>query len=164
VETKIIETEGAGNWGKFLIGRPTWERGYPSALPDAEGALPLARWQPTTLLVLDLATGEGAFFVPGGLAEADLRKHQVWVCPMFGGFLEWLYRQDLTDLQQLPALVHLPDNEFRLAGYRRGGPLREIERLANEALNDPALSVPAHERVVQVRDLAARLHHEESRP
>jgi hypothetical protein len=161
VETKIIETHGAGNWGKFLVGRFTDERGYVSALADAHGAQPLARWDPSTLLVLDLATGEGALFWPGGYVPADLEKHQVWVCPMFEGFLGWLYAQDLTDLQALPPLVNLPDTTFRLAGRRRRGPIRAIERLANEVLNDPALSAPVHQRVVEVRDLAARLQQEE---
>lgn len=72
--------------------------------------------------VLDLQTGEGAFFRPGGYAAADLEKHRVWVCPLFEPFLEWLYRQDLTDLGQLPRLVELPDAEFAMRGYRRAGP------------------------------------------
>jgi hypothetical protein len=122
METKIIETVGAGNWGKFMVGRFTTEREYRSALPDPDAGYPLARWQPTTLLVLDLATGEGALFVPGGLPEYDLDKHAIWVCPMFQGFLTWLYAQDTSDLQALPALVELPDHEFSLVGYRRPGP------------------------------------------
>jgi hypothetical protein len=132
METKIIETHGAGNWGKFLVARFTHERGYASALPEAEGSLPLARWAPNILLVLDLATGEGALFRPGGLPAADLEKHQVWVCPLFEGFLEWLYRQDLTFLADLPPVVHLPDNEFSFAGRRRRGLLGEAQRLLGE--------------------------------
>jgi len=120
VETKIIETSGNGNWGKFLLGRFTTEREYRSALPDA--GYPLARWQPSTLLVLDLATGEGALFVPSGLAEYDLDKHAIWVCPMFPRFLAWLYTQDTSDLQALPALVSIPDHEFSWSGRRWPGP------------------------------------------
>jgi len=124
VETKIIETEGAGNWGKFLVGRFTDEREYRSALSDVDAGYPLARWLPETLLVLDLATGEGALFRPGGVAEYDLEKHRIWVCPMFEGFLAWLYGQDLSDLRALPSLVSLPDHKFSFAGRRRPGPAR----------------------------------------
>lgn len=122
MQTKIIETSGNGNWGKFMLGRFDNECSYQSALPEAEGAYPLARWMPSTLLVLDLATGEGALFTPGGLPVADLDKHAIWVCPMFEGFLTWLYTQDTSDLDALPAYVDLPDIPFSLAGYRRNGP------------------------------------------
>lgn len=36
-------------------------------------------------------------------------------------FVEWLYQQDLTDLDALPRYVEFPDAEFALAGYRRPG-------------------------------------------
>jgi hypothetical protein len=162
VETKIIETHGAGNWGKFMVARFTWERAYASALPEAEGSMPLARWAPNVLLVLDLATGEGALFQPGGLPAADLRKHQVWVCPMFGGFLDWLYRQDLTHLAALPPLVHLPDNEFSLAGRRRHGPLGEAQQLladAEDRLPDTEGSI--YDLIAEARELIARAQQQE---
>src|SRR6266702_1985984 len=56
-----------------------------------------------------LRTGEGAFFRVHrqGVASADLDKHQIWVCPMFEPFLNWLYKQDVSDLDQLPSLVDL---------------------------------------------------------
>ena len=73
------------------------------------------------MLVVDLETGEGAMFSPGGLAAADLQKHRIWVCPMFEPFLAWLYKQDLSDLTKLPKHVDLPDAPFEMHGYRREG-------------------------------------------
>ena len=72
--------------------------------------------------MLDLQTCEGAAFSPGGLVSADLNKHRVWVCPLYEPFLNWLYKQDTTDLSALPAHVDLPDAEFQMSGYRRPGP------------------------------------------
>jgi hypothetical protein len=72
--------------------------------------------------VLDLETGEGAYFLPGGNARADLREHRVLVCPMFEPFLEWLYAQDVNDITTLPVVLDLPDAPFALYGYRRPGP------------------------------------------
>jgi hypothetical protein len=91
MEVKIIEAGNGFNWGKFLV------------------------------IVFDLETNEGASFTPGGLASADLNKHQIWVCPMYEPFLEWLYKQDLTELSKLPDYVHL-DAPSAMAGYRRPGP------------------------------------------
>lgn len=84
---------------------------------------------PQHLIVFDLQTGEErAFFLPGGLASADLNgKHQIWVCPMFEPFLAWLYKQDTSDLSALPALVNLGDVPISMRGYRRnrGGEARK---------------------------------------
>lgn len=133
--TKFIEvTNGPRNWGKFMLGRFTqeeWER--ESNLPDADeravfthGKWSLLRqrgWTPDHLLVMDLETAEGAIFLPGGSASADLNKHRIWVCPMFEPFLEWLYAQrDWLKLDDLPNHVDLPDASFAMAGYRRPGP------------------------------------------
>lgn len=128
MQTKFIEaSQGAGltNWGKFCVARWTAEEWQArSALPGAEGHRLLAGrgWDEKHIWVLDLQTGEGACFLPGGLASADLNKHQVWVCPMYEPFLSWLYAQDLSDLDALPSYVELPDAQFEMAGYRRGGP------------------------------------------
>ena len=93
--------------------------------PDMpEGRMPLLRslgWGPEFLWVLDLQTGEGAFFKPGGYAKADLDKHQIWVCPLFEPFLGWLYKQDLKDITALPRTVELPFAPFAMHGYRRPG-------------------------------------------
>jgi hypothetical protein len=128
LKTKIIETtNGPRNHGKFLLGRFDGEWSHPSAVASESLLLSLVGWGPEHLLVMDLQTGEGAIFRPGGSAKADLDKHAVWVCPLFEPFLEWLYRQDLGDLDKLPAHVDLPDAEFALYGYRRPGPGRHAK-------------------------------------
>lgn len=125
MNTKFIEvTNGPRNWGKFMLGRFTPEEwATTAALPEATGySLLRGRgWTRSHLLVLDLQTGEAAVFLIGGSARADLNKHRIWVCPMFEPFLEWLYTQDLSDLDSLPPLVDLPDAPFAMAGYRRSG-------------------------------------------
>ena len=71
--------------------------------------------------MLDLQTGEGAIFRPGGNAHADLQKHRIWCCPLFEPFLEWLYKHNLENIDELPKHVDLAA-EFELFGYRRPGP------------------------------------------
>jgi len=117
-----MHPEGRGNHGKFLVGRFTREEWARRSAVDNFLLLGGRGWSEDHILVLDLQTGEGAIFKPGGLARADLTKHRVWVCPLFEPFLEWLYQQDLTDLSKLPRLVEFPNAEFALHGYRRTGP------------------------------------------
>lgn len=133
MRTKIVEAvqsrEHPGNWGKFLVGvfDEEWAR-LSEVDPDH---VPLLRscgwWGPERLWVLDLQTGEGAYFNPGGMAHADLEKHAIWVCPLYEPFLEWLYGRHREagghlDLDGLPGVVELPGAEFALCGYRRPGP------------------------------------------
>lgn len=124
MQTKIIEVENGFNWGKFLLMRFDAEWAYRSAV-DALPLLATRGWCPEHLWVMDLQTGEGACFRPGGLASGDLNSHAIWVCPMFEPFLEWLYKQDLSDLGKLPQLVSFTPEETRqhtsLKGYRRPG-------------------------------------------
>lgn len=139
MKTRFIEAENrrdgqAFNWGKFMVAQfdaEEWERR--SGVPEAESArLLLARgWTPKHLLVVDLETGEGAFFLPGGYAKADLDKHQVWVCPMFEPLLNWLYEHWAGDLEQLPALVTFDyeDAPPAMQGFRRD----RLERAISEA-------------------------------
>lgn len=125
MKTKIIEaTNGPHNWGKFMLGRfdEEWERISSVAPSDRYPLLRAVGLDNNHLLVLDLQTNEGAIFRPGGLAAADLEKHRIWVCPLFEPFLAWLYEQDLSDLDQLPDHVDLPDVPFRWRGHRRSGP------------------------------------------
>ena len=132
METKIIEARNSevANWGKFLVGRfdiDEWARR--SELPGAESPMPLLRrvgWGPEHIFVMDLQTGEGAIFRQGGFAPADLKKHRIWVCPLYEPFLTWLYQQDLSDLDHLPDLVDL-DAPFEMSGYRRPGPGQKRE-------------------------------------
>lgn len=123
MQVKFIEvTNNDQNWGKFFVARfDKDEWGYQSQFGKGS-LLREVGWGPDNIIVFDLQTREGAGFRPGGLASADLDKHQVWVCPMYQPFLEWLYQQDLTDLSKLPASLNLPNAPFALAGYRRKGP------------------------------------------
>jgi hypothetical protein len=125
LKTKIIEAtqdkETGFNWGKFLLARFDTEWEYVSQM-DHRPLLRGRGWTLDNILVVDLQTGEGCIFRPIGLASEDLRAHAVWVCPMFEPFLEWLYQQDLTDLDKLPAVVELPGVPGEMSGYRRPGP------------------------------------------
>jgi len=137
MRTVVIEATnedcGGYNWGKFLVGRfepSEWAR--PSSVSDLELSVIAGRgWTPKHIFVLDLQTGEGAMFLPGGSPSHDLKKHKVWVCPLFEPFLGWLYKQDLADLGALPPLVQL-DAESALYGYRRPGLDKAPERAAYE--------------------------------
>jgi hypothetical protein len=126
VITKIIEaTNGPNNWGKFMVMQPTMERWHSSRVAPDMRVLRYCGWGPEHIIVFDLQTCEGAGFRPGGYARADLEKHKIWVCPMFEPFLEWLYQQDLTDINKLPDLIDLPNAPFAMSGYRRKGPQPE---------------------------------------
>src|SRR5213075_3514951 len=114
--TKIVEaTQGDGwtNHGKFMLMRfdeEEWARrstvGPPQPLLDG-----VCGWGPEHLWVLDLQTGEGACFRPGGYATAHLDKHAVWVCPLFEPFVDWLWGQVRAGVDpfDLPERVELPD-------------------------------------------------------
>lgn len=123
--TKIIEvTNNDMNWGKFMVMRPDTEWGRKALITGEASKRSLLEqlgWDGSHVWVLDLQTGEGAWFRAGGSAKADLDKHKIWVCPMFEPFLVWLYGQDLKDLAALPDVLNLPDAEFAVYGYRREG-------------------------------------------
>lgn len=108
----IIEaTSGDGRWGKFLVAKfdtEEWTRSRPLLSTRANFILNIGR-DPSCVIVFDLFTGEGALFIPGGLASADLDKHKIRVCPLFEPFLAWLYKQDLTDIRKLPTLCHMEE-------------------------------------------------------
>jgi hypothetical protein len=118
----VEATNGPANWGKFMVARFTPEEWrYPSSVSPNHFLLNAIGWDPKHVLVIDLQTGEGAIFRPGGFAPADLRKHKIWVCPLFEPFLAWLYKQDLADLTKLPPHIDLPNAPFAMHGYRRAG-------------------------------------------
>lgn len=128
MKTKLIEATAGpqGNHGKFLLMKHDKEWQYASQIKTGYGlgSLEHEGWTPNHLWVMDLATGEGALFRHGGYAKADLDKHRVWVCPLFEPFLQWLYEQDVKDLDALPALVELDieKHPLQFQGYRRPGP------------------------------------------
>jgi hypothetical protein len=112
------------NWGKFMVAIPDVEW-FRESQVDESGRYPLLErigWTQAHIWVMDLQTGEGAWFRHGGNARADLEKHRIWVCPLFEEFLGWLYAQDLNRLHQQPGVIELPDAQFSINGYRRPGP------------------------------------------
>lgn len=124
-QADVLMTEsGPANWGKFLVARmdSEWARISVVSPGPVRSLLAHCGWDYRFLWVMDLQTGEGALFRPGGSARADLEKHKIWVCPLFGPFLEWLYAQDLSDMDRLPQRVELPDAPFAVWGHRRPGP------------------------------------------
>jgi hypothetical protein len=123
MKMRIIEaTSNNFNWGRFCVARFDSEWTVRSSVEESVGVLLGCGADPKHVWVLDLVTREGACFKPGGLPIADLEKHRIWVCPLFEPFLEWLYKQDLSDLDTLPAVVELPNAENAMRGYRRPGP------------------------------------------
>jgi hypothetical protein len=129
VKLKFIEiTNGPANWGKFAVATFTPEEWQQRAVIDGHSIIAGRGWTDRHVWVLDLQTGEGAMFRPGGSAKHDLDKHAIWVCPMYQPMLEWLYSRvgDAKDvaaaIAALPDHVDLPDAPFALSGYRRPGP------------------------------------------
>ena len=129
MEKQFIEvTNRERNWGKFLLLRFDEEWEYQSTMSPG----PLLRqvgWNPNQIWILDLQTSEGTALSPNGLASYDLDKHQIWVCPMYEPFLNWLYQQEFERLEDLPSKLDLPDAEFEYRGYRRGGDKVEVPLL-----------------------------------
>jgi hypothetical protein len=125
--THFIEASDgtAFNHGKFMLAAfdaEEWSR--TSVIARGYRLLGYCGWDPKNILVLDVATGEGAIFRPDprASASADLnQKHKIWVCPMFEPFLQWLYQQDCTQLTSLPHVVDLGAVPTALSGYRRQG-------------------------------------------
>lgn len=128
-------SDGMCNWGKFMVAVPDSEWEWESAVSPYRPAgnsflavrlLTQIGWTGEHLWICDLQTGEGAFFRPGGSAGADLEKHQIWVCPLFGPWLEWFYAQlkERKDgsIADIPRVADLPDAPFSFSGYRRLGP------------------------------------------
>lgn len=144
MKIKFIEaTENSQfNWGKFMVAKfeqSEWDQA--SAL-DKRNLLRARGWTPDHLLVLDIQTGEGAVFRHGGLASHDLNeRHQIWVCPMYEPFLNWLYKQDVTDLTKLPSLVNLGDVPTAMSGYRRKR--KQNDRQTNRSAKGRAKNMPA---------------------
>ena len=130
MDVRFLEvTNGPRNWGKFMLARWTVDEWMKRSEVDPSELLLMGRgWSPQHFLMLDLQTGEGAVFSPGGYAKSDLNKHKVWVCPLFEPTLQWLhdrFREHHGDgdgwWQDIPTHVDLPDAEFQWAGYRREG-------------------------------------------
>jgi hypothetical protein len=122
MHTKIVEVVSGMCWCKFLVARfEPEELAHPSQV-DMGRTVMGPHHDARSLLVLDIGTGEGAVFTPGGSPSADLYKHAIWVSPLFGGFLKWLYALPKVVLADLPDLVELGES----FGGERGSPLDEL--------------------------------------
>ncbi len=132
MQTVFIEATnvaaGGLNWGKFMVGRWTEDEWARRAAIDGRPMLSSRGWTSEHIFVMDLQTGEGAVFRPGGLVSADLDKTQIWVCPLFEPFLEWLYKRDLTELSNLPTEIKINDPKSALRAPRRPGKRDEAEQ------------------------------------
>lgn len=125
MRSKFIEAVHSATWGnhgKFEV--TVWDAAdfrYRSAVDGSR--LLGERWFAEHVKVFDVETGEGAVFLHGGKARADLRKRRIWVCPLFEHFLQWLHDQPKEKVLRLdlPDLVYLPDAPFEQFGYRRPG-------------------------------------------
>lgn len=138
----LFEATNGVNWGKFAVGRLEFEGVlWRSEIDDARRSLlPSLGWGDEHVWVLDLQTGEGAFFAHGGYARGDLQKHKIWVCPMFEPFLTWLYKQSLDALYELPQVVELTPDQAPAAlhGYRRRGPVARPRRRRHRGAPPPS--------------------------
>jgi hypothetical protein len=116
VRTKIIEarqdTSGTMvRWGTFLIGKMDTEWIRASRVggsPVTRPLLSLCGWPLNAVWVLDLQTGEGALFLPGGPPAQLNGKRRIRAGPLYEPFLKWLDTQDVTNIAGLPELVELP--------------------------------------------------------
>lgn len=123
MRSQFIEATNGFNWGKFVLIRfDPEDHAYLSQIDEGRPLLRSIGWWTTddVVMVVDLQTGEGAFFRLGGNARSDLNKHRVWVCPMFEPMLVELYRFHNAG-EEIPALIHLPDAPSAMQGYRRTG-------------------------------------------
>ncbi len=119
------------NWGKFLLCQyepADWA--HPVHLPiskslasQPQSLLRSRMRDPDGIWCLDIETNEGAYLRWGPRMHLDLNdKHQVWVCPMYEPFLEWLGSQhELGDITMLPHFLRLDTDFGAVAGYRRSG-------------------------------------------
>jgi hypothetical protein len=109
MKVKFIEANSNNaNWGKFMVCQyEPQERGYISPIAEDNLLRNCAATREEGVWVMDLATGEGAFFNPSrGNAKYHLNeKHKILVCILYEAFLIWLYEQDLTDIDLLPAVI-----------------------------------------------------------
>ena len=120
MKTRLVEVTDGAFYGKFLVGKfdeAEWRhegeipkesiiRPVPYALLDICG------WSRDHLLVLDLETGNGTIFRPGGALDYDMEKRKMgYVCPLYRTFLGWLYehaaRTGSIDLDDIPAVLHM---------------------------------------------------------
>lgn len=128
--TFVEATNGPRNWGKFAVCRFTDDEWKVRSQVDGMPLLAARGWSRQHTMVIDLQTGEGAFF-PEWAHKSDLDKHQIWVCPMFEHALLHILSGDHDPMKTEP-LIDLPDAPFEAGGYRRGGPDSDLRVAAHE--------------------------------
>lgn len=123
MKTRILEaTNGEQNWGKFLVGVfDDDEWAYRSVVDENAPLLRGRGISDNHFWLLDLQTMEGAMFRGGGYAPGDLDKHRVHVCVLYEAMLTELHARWPWQLDDLPALLDLPEVPAALYGYRRPG-------------------------------------------
>ena len=133
MDSRLIEAENGGNWGKFMVGQWTHadleQRSLVAVgeplLGRTEGNLRKGQIDPRRArLVFDLQTKKGGLFEPdpAGDSNADLEASGLWVCPLFAPFLAWLYERGQAPVASLPSIFNLPPAQSKLQGYKRPGP------------------------------------------
>lgn len=133
--SKMVEVSDQVNWAKLMVSQfDNDELAYKSrvdteakSLLEAVAARRKEYWGEAQQkrLVVDLQTDEGAWFLPHPERDpkVDLDRHQIWVCPLFYPFLQWLYRTNPVHVSGIPDVVELdPDDVIKFQGYRRPGP------------------------------------------
>ncbi len=113
MRTKIIEVVDPSEtmWGKFMVGRFDVEWSLPSVIdPGVQTLLHRLGWGPDHFLIVDLSVGHGAIFARHGHVWNDIDEKGIYFCWMFPAFLEWIRKQDLSDIEALPDSVVLEEN------------------------------------------------------
>jgi hypothetical protein len=112
------------NWGAYMVAVPDGQElsWHSHVAPSILTLFEQLGHEPGSAWVMDLLTGEGAWFSMQGDARAELEEHRIHASASFEGFLEWLYLQDLDKLWQLPHVIKVADTTFSINSYRRLGP------------------------------------------
>lgn len=135
MDVKFVETtNGPQNWGKFAVLRFDDDDWKQKSAVDGRPLLAGRGWGRDHVMVVDLQTGEGAFFFAGGIHKSDLDKHAIWVCPMYEATLRHVCDGE-HDPMKTEDHLDFPDEPFEYAGYRRQGPDSDI-RVAAAALSE----------------------------
>lgn len=136
MDVKFVEaTNGPQNWGKFAVLKFDDDEWKELSAVDQRPLLAGRGWGRDHVMVVDLQTGEGAFFFPGGIHWSDMDKHQIWVCPMYEHALRTICDGE-HDPMKTPPLLDFPDAPFEYAGYRRGGPRQHALEMAARSVSE----------------------------
>ena len=113
MKSRIIEVEDFPPvfWGSFLVITfdEEWERKVMVSDPETQRFSLLAAhgWTREHLLVVDLGIGRGAMFHTRVDPRSQIAAIDFHFSPFFLCFLDWLWAQDLSDLDALPEHIVL---------------------------------------------------------